>query len=115
MPHDSRLCQLTLKLASSQYDAVGLLGRSVDSIQRLITATLKAEDNLQYPKRVLYPTDIEWFEIEDQQGLIDTFVSVLEKFTGTERINFSFENKWIENPPKEGEGKSIWEYLDQVG
>lgn len=104
-----------MKLAFSRYDAVGLLGRSVDSIQRLITATLKAEDNLQYPKRVLYPTDIEWYEDEDQQSLIDTFVSVLEKFTNTERINFSFQNKWFENPPKEAEDKSIWEYLDQVG
>jgi len=57
-----------------------LLRRSLDSIQRLITATIKAKDNFQYTKRILFPTDIEWFEDGDQQHLIDTLVNVLEKF-----------------------------------
>ena len=46
--------------------------------------------------------------------MVDTFITVLEKFLGVKAIRFSLAERWRLCPPPEAGDRSIKEYLAQV-
>ena len=46
--------------------------------------------------------------------MLDAYVSVLEKYLGVSKTEFSFVERWSESPPVEAKGRSLSEFLGQV-
>ena len=87
--------------------------------QHLFTAPLRSHSSgpaglLQFPKKILFPTDIRWTQNQDQLALIDDFVCVLEKFLGVRRTLIEVAKKWDETRPGVAGGELLRYYMDQV-
>lgn len=46
--------------------------------------------------------------------MVDEFISVLEKFLGTKRVEFSIAERWAQFPPAVANEKPLKEYLAKV-
>jgi hypothetical protein len=46
--------------------------------------------------------------------MVDEFTSVLEKFLGTKRLDFSIAERWEQCPPAAAKGKTLKEYTAKV-
>ncbi|KAK4446469.1 amidase signature enzyme [Podospora aff. communis PSN243] len=99
------------------FDAVGLLGRDLGAFHQLAALTVEvgAGDVKKYPKRILYPTDFLPYTEEPVQAIVEEFTVQLEKYLGVSRETINIAEIWDKNPPPEGKGKTIKEFLDKTG
>ncbi|KAI1084627.1 putative amidase [Whalleya microplaca] len=97
---------------SPLFDVVGLFSRSLANLYGLADQTLDLPNGwTKFPSRILYPLDFFPHSNADHQAMVDEFVSILEKFLGTKRTEFSIAGRWAQCPPDKAEGKSLKEYL----
>ncbi|KAI1500562.1 putative amidase [Biscogniauxia marginata] len=99
---------------SPNFDVVGLMGRDFEALRHLAVHTLTLPNRWdRFPTKIMYPQ--EYFPVSNKrhQAMIDQFVLILENFLGTERIKFSFENRWSRDPPKVVRGRPLSEYLEK--
>lgn len=68
----------------------------------------------KFPTKILYPLDFFPHSNPEHQAMVDEFISVLEKFLGTTRVEFSIAERWIQCPPAEADGKPLKKYLAKV-
>lgn len=98
-----------------KYDVVGPFSRSLDDLHHLVSKTLDVIDNTtKFPARILYPLDFFPHSNPKHQAMVDEFISVLEKFLGTKRLEFSLAERWAQCPPVEAGGKPLKEYVAKV-
>ncbi|KAK9769981.1 putative Amidase [Seiridium cardinale] len=97
---------------SPLFDVVGLFSRSLEDLHHIASCTLDLADaSTKFPKKILYPLDFFPHSNPEHQAMVDEFISVLGKFLGTERVEFSIAERWSQCPPPEAKGKTLKEYL----
>jgi Asp-tRNA(Asn)/Glu-tRNA(Gln) amidotransferase A subunit family amidase len=100
-----------------EFDALGLLGRSLQTLERVAAVSLEL-DMTQYtrrrPKRILVSEDFLPWGDRAQQAMVEQFVRVLEKFLGFEREPMSIAKLWEASPPEGVHGKSLREYIENT-
>jgi Asp-tRNA(Asn)/Glu-tRNA(Gln) amidotransferase A subunit family amidase len=100
-----------------EFDALGLLGRSLRSVERVTAAV--ASGDMKYhpqwrPSRILFSTDFLPWGNSAQQAMVKQFVHVLEKFLGMEHEPMSIAKLWEAFPPKDVPDKSLSEYIENT-
>ncbi|KAL8830608.1 MAG: hypothetical protein Q9191_001333 [Dirinaria sp. TL-2023a] len=95
------------------FDVVGILARDLQSIHDIVSLTHDVDDAAKFPSKILYPEDFFPHSNRKQQAMVDTFVTVLEKFLGVKAIRTSLAERWRQCPPLEAGDHSITEYLAQ--
>jgi hypothetical protein len=96
------------------FDVVGLFCRELQGLHDLASVTFNLQDTDSFPKKILYPVDFFPHSNPNQQAMVEEFISILERFLGTKRIEFSFIDRWNQCPPEAAKGKSLKEYLAKV-
>ncbi|KAI1365578.1 hypothetical protein F5Y08DRAFT_352689 [Xylaria arbuscula] len=66
------------------------------------------------PKEILYPTDFFPMANDEQQRLVERFVSDLESYLGVNVTRMSIAERWKNCPPAEAAGKTIQEFIDKA-
>ncbi|KAI1121395.1 putative amidase [Nemania abortiva] len=92
-------------------DTIGLLARSIDSMQTLVDRSIS--DVMKLPKEILYPTDFFPMANSEQQELVERFVSDLESYLGVPVTRMSIADRWEKRPPVEAAGKTIQEFIEK--
>ena len=105
---------IILHAVSSDFDVVGILGRNLESIRRILSLTHDINDANKFPSKLLYPEDFFPHSNKNQQAMVDKFVTVLEAFLGVKAVRFSLAERWRQCPPSEAGDRSIEDYLAQV-
>ena len=105
---------LSVDFAHSHFDTIGLFSRSIQDLHYLASKTLDLNDSDVFPKKILYPTDFFPHGNSNQQAMVEEFISILEKFLGVKRIDFSLIDRWAKCPPVAAQGKPLREYLAKV-
>jgi hypothetical protein len=91
---------------------VGFFGRSLEALSRITKETLDVpSETTPFPGKILYPLDFFPLPNATQQGLIDQFVSVLERQLDITKTEISLASEWTKNPPDGTEGQSLQEYM----
>ncbi|KAJ3580057.1 hypothetical protein NPX13_g506 [Xylaria arbuscula] len=100
-------------------DTVGILSRSIAGMQTLVEKSivsnpeiLTTEDDM--PKEILYPTDFFPMANDEQQRLVERFVSDLKSYLGVKVTRMSIAERWKNCPPAEAAGKTIQEFIDKA-
>ena len=102
---------ISLLTLASVFDVVGILGRDLASMNRIVSETFDLQSSHRYPSKILYPTEFFPHSNPQQQAMVNEYVSVLEKFLGTEKTIFSLAERWPQCPPSEARGKGLDAYL----
>jgi hypothetical protein len=80
-----------------------------------VSRTLDVKDKwTKFPTKILYPLSFFPHSNPKHQAMVDEFISVLEKFLGTKRVEFSIAERWTQCLPVEAEGKPLKQYLAKV-
>lgn len=69
---------------------------------------------LQFPRKILYPTDFLPYGDSKMQAIADEFVKHLEGYLEVERSVISISERWSKCPPTQANGRSIREFLEKV-
>ena len=109
-----RNLSIVLYALFSDFDVVGILGRTLQSLHQILSLTHVINDSNKFPTKVLYLEDFFPHSNVNQQAMVDKFVGVLEKFLGVKATRFSLAERWRQCPPSEAGNRSITEYLAQV-
>jgi hypothetical protein len=87
----------------------------LDDLRLIVSSSLDLPSNwTKYPNKILYPKEFFPHSNAKHQAMVEELVSVLERFLGTKRIEFSIAERWAKCPPEEASGKSLKEYLEKV-
>ncbi|KAK5660029.1 hypothetical protein OQA88_13497 [Cercophora sp. LCS_1] len=115
--HDTQSQQGGLPpVAGEEFDSIGLLGRDLETFHELVALTveggagdvtkacrptlkerpvvpscLTVDPLLQYPKRILYPTDFLPYTEEPVQAILEEFTVQLERYLGTGFYPFNYD------------------------
>jgi len=96
------------------YAAAGFSSRSLKNLLKVVQAASNmADDNVAFPKRIIYPSDLASI-FEENQALTDKLVATLEHFLGIQAEKVSLSDIWDSKPPSEADGQSLEEYMRQV-
>ncbi|KAL7919749.1 hypothetical protein ACQKWADRAFT_322711 [Trichoderma austrokoningii] len=99
---------------SQNYAVAGFLSRSLKDLLKLVqVASNMTDDNVAFPKRIVYPLDLAPI-FEGNQALTDKFISALEHFLGIQADKISLADIWDSKPPIEADGQSLEEYMRQA-
>ncbi|KAH6694856.1 putative amidase [Leptodontidium sp. MPI-SDFR-AT-0119] len=98
---------------SQSFDVVGLLGRSLDAIIPVAATTFGFKSPVEFPTKIIYPTDFFPHEDKEQQAMVESFVSILETFLGTKRVLIGISDLWDADPPIKAKGRKIKDYLEK--
>jgi hypothetical protein len=102
-------------ISNRKYDVVGPFSRNLDDLHYLVSKTLDVTNkSTKFPQKILYPLDFFPHSNPKHQAMVDEFVSVLEKFLGTKRLEFSIAERWAQCPPPEAGGKPLKQYVAKV-
>ncbi|KAB8339253.1 hypothetical protein FH972_022187 [Carpinus fangiana] len=93
------------------FDVVGIMGRSIDSLHSTVSTTLDLKDSRNYPTRIIYPTDFFPHSDSNHQAMVEEFIKILEKFLGTKRTVVTISDEWDGDPPEAASGKPLKTYL----
>ncbi|KAI1109788.1 putative amidase [Nemania sp. NC0429] len=100
---------------SPLFDVVGLFSRTLGNLHDVASHTLELSPApVHFPTRILYPLDFFPHSNAKHQAMVDDFISALERFLGTNRVEFSIAERWSQCPPEEAKGKSLKEYLPKL-
>ena len=103
------------RIFTSLFDVVGLFSRDLTGLHNPVARTMDLDDSsTRFPSKILYPLDFFPHSNEKHQAMVDDFISILERFLGTKRVEFSIAERWAKCPPPEAQGKSLKEYLPKV-
>lgn len=95
---------------------MGLFTRNLEDLYHLADYSFDLVNNFnQFPTKIIYPVDFFPYTNEKHQKMVDEFVSIFERFLGTKRIEFSIADRWAQCPPEQAGGKSLEDYLQNVG
>ncbi|KAK1833473.1 amidase signature domain-containing protein [Podospora conica] len=100
----------------SPLDAFGLLGRTSSSIGDILSAAGNSLDwnnaLIQWPIRILYPT--EWLPVanEAQQRMTDAFLAALEDFLGIKHEKISLQEEWARTGPEMARHKTLFDIFN---
>ena len=72
------------------------------------------DSSIKFPTKILYPLDFFQHSNKEHKAMVDGFISILEAFLGTKRVEFSIAGRWAKCPPPRAQGKSLKEYLPKV-
>ncbi|KAH8820212.1 amidase signature domain-containing protein [Xylogone sp. PMI_703] len=94
---------------SPYFDTVGLLGRDLSSLSHAARACLNKDIKRfpELPRSILYPTDFFPASTPGQGALILGFVEILENFLRIKATKVNIADLWLQDPPREAEGKSL--------
>lgn len=99
-------------MARSNFDVVGLFGRSLDELSLATQNTLDVPlHSGKFPTKILYPLDFFPLVEKTHQVLVEEFIGVVETYLGIKRVGFRMSDRWAESPPEEAKGKSLSEYM----
>ncbi|KAK6452929.1 hypothetical protein FP744_10009180 [Trichoderma asperellum] len=99
---------------SQNYAAAGFSSRSLKNLLKVVQAASNmADDNVAFPKRIIYPSDLASI-FEENQALTDKLVATLEHFLGIQAEKVSLSDIWDSKPPSEADGQSLEEYMRQA-
>ncbi|CAG8981416.1 hypothetical protein HYALB_00013919 [Hymenoscyphus albidus] len=105
-------CRQGIVPSCNEFDTVCTLHRSLRDAKYLISATLDVQDSVEFPKRLLYPSDFFPLADPEQQKMNDAFITIVENYLGVKRTPISITDTWESNPPPEAGKKSLLEYLE---
>jgi hypothetical protein len=71
-------------------------------------------DTIQFPKRILYPSNFLPVANSEQQTIIDAFTTVLEDYLAVQSEKIDIKELWKANTPEAAGGKSLEEFLSKV-
>ncbi|KAK1244205.1 hypothetical protein MKX08_002343 [Trichoderma sp. CBMAI-0020] len=99
---------------SQNYSAAGFSSRSLKDLLKVVQAASNmTNENVTFPKRIIYPLDLASI-FEEGQTLTDKFVATLERFLGIQADRISLSQIWNSRPPVEAHGQSLDEYMRQA-
>ncbi|CAM1507834.1 Fc.00g046820.m01.CDS01 [Cosmosporella sp. VM-42] len=102
----------SLKDDSRGLDKVRFFSRSLDDLLSLAAKSLEPGSlETEFPKRVLYPTDLFPTMSRDEHGLMNEVFSVLEKFLHVKVQDISLASEWTKTSPAEAKGAEMQEYM----
>jgi hypothetical protein len=116
MTHNHKALDMTGVYDSCKaFDALGLLGRSLQNLEKVAAVALNETDHtLRRPKRILFSEDFLPWGDRAQQAMVHEFVLVLEKFLGVKHETMSIAKLWEASPPENARKKSLREYIDKT-
>lgn len=108
------MLEFILMCAHRNCSAAGFSSRSLRDLLKVVQTTLNmTNENVVFPKRIIYPLDLASI-FEETQTLTDKFVATLERFLGIQADKVSLSDIWDSKPPSEANGQSLEEYMRQV-
>jgi hypothetical protein len=69
---------------------------------------------IQFPKRILYPSNFLPVANSEQQAMIDAFTAILEDYLAVQSEKIDIKELWKANTPEAADGKSLEEFLSKV-
>ncbi|KAF2240819.1 putative amidase [Trematosphaeria pertusa] len=97
---------------SPAFDVVGHFSRTLDDLSLIVSSSLDLPTKwTKYPSKILYPKEFFPHSNAKHQSMVEELISILEKFLGTQRVEFSIADRWAQCPPEEASGKTLKEYL----
>lgn len=97
------------------FDVIGQFSRDLEDLHHIVSKTFDLNDcPTQLPTQILYPQDFFPLDNQEQQEMVEHFVSILERFLNTKRTEFSIVESWSAFPPKTANKKPLNEFLKKV-
>ena len=98
------------------WDTPCLFGRDITRFEEIARVWYASKMLSKRPKRlkkpaIIYPLD--FFPVQNimQMDIVDLFISDLERYLGVVIIKVSITSMWDQDPPLEGKGQSVEDYL----
>jgi hypothetical protein len=96
-----------------EFDALGLLGRDLRTLETVAAANLKATHGaMSRPTRILFSEDFLPKADQKRQAMVKAFIRVLENALNVKHEPIEIAKLWESSPPKGSQGKSLPEYIE---